>query len=222
MDRDQGFFEVQPMPPDRVPKRPRRPAWLGPPPNVIGTVVALDPPLFLARTEELALAISELVAYPSGFEFVLTVRLRTDSDAVPMHGWMGMDPGWRRSGGEIPPEMLRFGIEYSDGRKATNLDIRPRWDPTEPSPAPPSPVLTAHGGGGGGGTWNMRFWVWGLPPAGPLHFVCEWPGRGCPLERSSIDSTALIAAAGRAVVLWPEDPDDGPETAGNVAHVAGF
>jgi hypothetical protein len=210
------------MPPDQEPKRPPRPIWVGPPPNVVGTVVALDPPVFLARNEEVAVAINELVAYPQGFELALTVRFRTVGDARSMHMMMGLDPGWRRAGGQVPPEMLRFGVEFSDGRKATNLDKRPPWDPTQPPPPPPSPVLSPQGGGGGGSTWNQRFWVWGLPPTGSLDFVCEWPARGCPLKRLQIDTSPLLAAASRAVVLWPEDPDGGARaTGGNVSQIPG-
>lgn len=205
MNRDESFFHREPPSAEEQPKRPPRPVWLGPPPNVVGTVVALDPPLFLARSEETAVVINELTAYPQGFEVALSVHFRSEEHPQRMHTFMGLEPGWMRAGGEIPPETLRFGVEFSDGRKATNLDGRPRWDPTQPSQMPPSPVLFPQGGGGGGVFWNQRFWVWGLPPLGSLDFVCEWPGCGFPLTRLRIDASTVLVAAARAIELWPEE-----------------
>jgi hypothetical protein len=47
--------------------------------------------------------------------------------------------------------------------------------------------------------------VWPLPPAGPLAFVCEWPGRGIAESRMEPDARLILEAAGRAVTLWPDD-----------------
>jgi hypothetical protein len=49
-------------------------------------------------------------------------------------------------------------------------------------------------------------WVWGLPPPGPLAFVCEWPARGIPETRVEIDAGLVLEAAGRAVAIWPDQP----------------
>ena len=64
-------------------------------------------------------------------------------DRVPVEG----DP--------LPDELLRFGVQFADGRKATNLD-RPAYDPDQ---EPDRPVLHPHGGGGGGSAWDMEHWV---------------------------------------------------------------
>ena len=109
-------------------------------------------------------------------------------DRVPFEG----DP--------LPDALLRFGVQFADGRKATNLD-RPSYDPEH---EPDRPVLSEHGGGGGGSAWDMEYWVWPLPPAGPFAFVCEWPGRGIAESRTEIDAAAILEAAGRAVTLWPD------------------
>jgi hypothetical protein len=46
-------------------------------------------------------------------------------------------------------------------------------------------------------------WVWGLPPPGPLAFVCEWPARGIPETRAKMDAGLVLEAADRAMPVWP-------------------
>jgi hypothetical protein len=46
--------------------------------------------------------------------------------------------------------------------------------------------------------------VWGLPPPGPLAFVCQWPARGIPESRSEIDARLVLEAAVRVTSLWPD------------------
>jgi hypothetical protein len=80
-------------------------------------------------------------AYPAGFGFTLCLRLRNLSpreeqqfpyllDHVPF----GDDP--------LPDEFLRCGVQFADGRKATNLD-RPSYDPEQ---EPDRPVLLQQAG----------------------------------------------------------------------------
>ena len=70
-------------------------------------------------------------------------------------------------------------------------------------------LLIPRGGGGGGRhTSQVGYWVWPLPPPGPLAFVCEWRAVGIPLTRVEVDAAPIIAAARRATVLWAlPDPD---------------
>ena len=98
-------------------------------------------------------------------------------------------------------ELLRFGVQFADGRKATNLDRRAH----DPDQEPDRPVLNQHGGGGGGLAWDMEHWVWPLPPPGPFTFVCEWPARGIAESGAEIDAGSILEAAGRAVTFWPDD-----------------
>lgn len=174
------------------------PAWLGPPHNVLPGIAPVE--LVIARTEETVVAIAGIQAYPAGFGFTLCLRLRNVSareeqqfpyllDRVPIGG----DP--------LPDEFFRFGVQFADGRKATNLD-EPSYDPEH---EPDRPVLLQQGGGGGGDRWDMEHWVWPLPPAGPFAFVCAWPGRGIAESRLEIDAGSILEAAGRAVTLWSGD-----------------
>jgi hypothetical protein len=115
---------------------------------------------------------------------------------------------WRRqqemlSSGELPPELFRFGVEFSDGSKATTLGGHPfEFEGDQP---PPGPVLMERGGSGGGGDWEQGYWVWPLPPEGPLAFVCEWPAKGIPLTRHEIDAKVVRDSAAEVEVLWEEE-----------------
>jgi hypothetical protein len=197
------FFEPQPPPPpEPEPELPPQPPWIAAPRGTLPGVVALE--LLLARTEMVAVCVSRLAAYPTGFEF----ELRTM--AAPGHEALEFDPmlfgphrdGPRRRGSEagLPEEMLRFGVQFADGAKATNTGGFHHGD--DP---PPGPVMHGGGGGGGGGEWRQSEWVWPLPPPGRLAFVCEWPAAGIALTRSEIDAQIVLDAAGRAQVIFSDD-----------------
>jgi len=90
-------------------------------------------------------------------------------------------------------------VQFADGTKATNTGgVGYDQDP------PPGPVMFSGGGGGGGGQWRQTEWVWPLPPSGPLTFVCEWPAAQIPLTRTTLDAQAILDAAARAEIIFPE------------------
>jgi hypothetical protein len=170
----------------------------------------------LAQTAKVAVCVTRLAAYPTGFEFdVVTMAADEYEDLDPM---MFHHPRLRHGAAEdIPPEMLRFGVQFSDGSKATNTGVR-----RDRGKRPAGPILQGGGGGGGGGSWNQTQWVWPLPPPGPLALVCEWPATGIPLTRCELDAQTILDASTRAQVIFsdahlPEPPDesDGPAP---VAH----
>lgn len=199
---DVTFFEPPARHPDPV-REHRQPPWIGPPENVLGAAVPLR--LVLARTDEVALAITDASAYPSGVMFQVALRLRTLTTemrrallASPFHlPWYSSEPD---GGNEIPPELLRIGVQFADGRKATTLGGRD-WGQGEPE----GPVLMPHGGGGGERSWDVRLWLWPLPPPGPLVFACEWPLANIPLTTAELDAALICDAAERAELLWPEE-----------------
>lgn len=201
-----SFFEPPPPAPEPPAQPPRRP-WHGAPDAVLGQAVALN--LVLGRSEKAALWIPAVLVYPDGFEFEVEIRHRLDDEEVEhpffRHHWRRRSSGVRD--GTLDPSLLRLGIEFSDGSRATNLDERLSFPVAgEPDAPPAGPVLApSRGGGGGGGRWNHGFWVWPLPPEGPLAFVCEWPVAAISETRKEIDSALIRNAATRAVVLWPED-----------------
>lgn len=169
---------------------------MGPPHGMLPGVAAVE--LVLASNERAAVYIGRCSVYPTGFELEVRVLVRDGSDELdPSLNGVYLRPGR----GSTYEDMLRFGISFSDGRKATNVGGRGHG-PGEPS----DPVLWGMGGGGGGGRWRQDFWVWPLPPAGPLGFVCEWPAAGIEFSRQEVDAETLIDAAARARELFPDQP----------------
>jgi hypothetical protein len=154
--------------------------------------------LLLAKTEKLAIALIDVVAYTTGFTLRLAIRLHHDADVFDPHELMRQLHG--RSGG-TGEEGLRFGVEFADGRKATSLDLRRR-----PSDEPPEISLRSQGGGGGGGRgWQTGFWVHPLPPPGAITVALAWPARGIAEQTYSVDAAPIIEAAANSTVLWEDN-----------------
>jgi hypothetical protein len=128
-------------------------------------------------------------AYPEGFSFVLA--------------WITRKPANRAVHDPLVPNQLRFGIELSDGRKATTLD-----HPGIPGQESPDVVLRRGSGGGTNYGWDFNFWAWPTPPPGPLAFVVEWEAEGVPLTRTEIDTERIREASARATKLWPRVAKD--------------
>jgi hypothetical protein len=170
----------------------------------------------LARTGKVAVCVSRIAAYPTGFEFdVVTMTADDQADLDPM---LFHRPHHLHSGASaaIPPELLRLGVQFADGSKATNTrGFHPERQP------PAHPVMHSSGGGGGGGSWRETQWVWPLPPPGPVVLVCEWPAMDIPLTRTELDAQAILVAAARAQVVFsdehlpemPDEDDGGPAPA---------
>lgn len=188
--------EEEPSPP---PQRYRRPAWQGPPPATIPAVLPVE--RVLAQTADVAVTIAALHVYPAGLELELVTFARPDADEATGDGFDPMLFHHHRPRGELSDDVLRIGVQFADGRKATNLT--PGWSPSPPEDG--GLVLRPGGGGGGGDRYSQSFWLWPLPAEGPVTIVCEWPARGIPVTRSDIDGDAVRAAAGRAQVVFPDD-----------------
>jgi hypothetical protein len=163
---------------------------------------AMPGELILIRTDRVAVAVGSVRAYPNGFEFALRTRRREEDE-----DWPGGDPTERhRRGGQ---DMLRLGIAYADGRR-TATRTGGLWHHDE---AGTGLVLMQNGGGGSSRSWDGDFWVSPLPPDGPVTLVASWLAYGVAETRAELDGTAIREAAGRAVILWPEDPEFEPISA---------
>jgi hypothetical protein len=149
--------------------------------------------LLLGRTDTDAVLVTDLRAYPTGVEFVLTVRLRPDQ------------PDPRRYDPHRPHHLAYhdLGLEprFADGHTPSN-DPR-RWPRTFETRQPDPPFLYYHGGGGSERGWWSRHWLWGLPPPGPLAFVCTWPTGQLQASGVEMDARLVLEAAARAVPVWP-------------------
>ena len=190
-----------PEPPEELPEAEyRRPVWVEPPPDMVPGVVPVE--LILARTPQRAIGLSGIRAYPTGFACTLHMRLR---EVVPGEqsnfGAFNMLSDAVDPAGEFADYYLRLGVGFADGRKATNLDHRRDLDDI-PSPDPPT-LWLVRWEGYDRLSWEVEVWVWGLPPPGPLAFVCEWPARDIPESRVEIDAGLVLEAAARAVPIWP-------------------
>ena len=194
------FFEP---PPPREPERferPPSPAWYGPPDNIIGRAVPIE--FVLARTEKVAVAVWGVAAFPTGITFSVATVIREsveDMDLSDLDMSMHHYSRRRRSTPDgLPDDLLRFGVEMSDGTKATNLFT----GLSMLDEAPQGPVLTPRGGGGSDRVNRQGWWLWPLPPEGPLAFVCEWPAHGIDLTRYEVDARSIRAAAAEAQAIW--------------------
>jgi hypothetical protein len=139
--------------------------------------------LMLARADNTVVGLTDLRGYPNGFMFMLRVRWGLAADPNeevpwPFPDWGHPDP---LDAGPFPEELLRFGVQFADGRKVTNM----RMYPFVPEELPPDqPVLVEAGVGGEGGRlgrgacWDLELAIQPLPPPGPLAFVCACQDEG--------------------------------------------
>jgi hypothetical protein len=138
-----------------------------------------------------------LGGYPTGFDFSLRVMLRREKPFgrridtfVELH---------RPRGGR---EFLRLDVEFADGTVTTNLNQRPL---DEPHAEPVGPQLVENGAIVDKGRFDVSYWIWRLPPPGPVTFICRWPACGIEDARAQLDGQRIRDAAARSVPLWPDD-----------------
>jgi hypothetical protein len=151
--------------------------------------------IVIASAEDHAVIVGGIACYATGFGFNLRTagRYYYDDDVDdPVESAVAMSR--RPRDGQLSPTLLRFGVEYSDGGKATTLD--PHWFSRQYDG--PGPHMYMGGGGGGGNSWSWEIWVTPLPPEGPVAFVCEWPAFGIQETRRSIPGARIRKAAERA------------------------
>jgi hypothetical protein len=202
-----SFFDPPPTsPPPAPPPALRFPSWAGPPARVLGELVRDR--LLIYRAPELAVTLEHLRAYPEGFEFRLSVRSRQALSGFGLPGVMGPHPlGPVSLAGRqvlLADQQLRVGLGFADGTRLTNLSPLVGVGLGD---TPPEPLLVQQGASGIGGRWDQRYWVWGLPPEGPLAFVVAWTGHRIPETQVALDAGAIRAAADAAESLWEEEED---------------
>ena len=184
-----SFFPPLPEPEPRHEPPRQYPVFPGQPPeNWLPGLVPWC--VVLARTDDTVVALTQAAAYPQGVALTVTMLQRPGTEARG-------HPHWQMEG---TATMLRVGALFADGRRALVDDtFVPPGVEVDGSTA----HLTPQEGNGGGLTSRQSYWLWPLPPAGPLGVYCEWPGRGIPETKVELDAGDLVAAAARAVELWP-------------------
>jgi hypothetical protein len=186
--------------PHLPPPRGNRAGW-GRPEHILGEPVAAA--FLLARSATAAVMVQHITAFPNGFEFQVVAHFVVAGDVWdPMHGLAGLHgrPGDRP--GELSEEHLRLYVRFSDGSEANNLG------PPVREPSGPGPFLQFGRGSAGGAVAETTFWLWPLPPAGPITFACEWPKYHIPLTRHEFDGKLIHDAGQRATELWPQAEGD--------------
>jgi hypothetical protein len=178
------------------------PAWLRP----NGVIPGVAPAgLLLIRTDEVAVALSGLRAYPNGFEFTVHARVRHED--LPW-GMSPTDPIADMRTRQAPEKALRLSVLYADGRKAATITSRDSQAGDEASGE--HLTFLEVGTSGTDRQWNGDFWVHPLPPDGLVTFAASWLLYGVAETRAELDSSAIHEAAGRAVILWPDEPNNKP------------
>jgi hypothetical protein len=189
---------------DEPPEEPRSPRWFGPPDDELGVV--LPEAVVLAHSGRGVVALSHAVAYSTGVSFEFVARARRLSQAEANRVFHEQHMFEEK---DLPDALLRIGLELADGSRVSNLGgWRAQGRLMDPDTEPVDPVLLPHAGGGGsstGGQVTMRpgYWLWPLPPPGPLRISCEWPLVDIELTTVEIDGTALADAARQPRSLWP-------------------
>lgn len=103
-----------------------------------------------------------------------------------------------RGGDRLPDKLLRLGVRYSDGAKATTVERHGLARPPLADP-PVGPVLS----------W-IPAGLWPLPPADTIEFAVEWPFGGISLTIVELDGAAIVSAAERSTRCWPDSSEHDP------------
>ena len=198
-----GFFEAPPSPWPEQAEPVNPPPWTGRPQGPpLGMTVS---ELLLARSEQAAVYVEYIDAFPAGFELEIRAITSVAYHALGREG-DGSGPdvfgrhwpivGERRD--VLPPQLLRIGVQFADGRTATNIGghDRPVGGPVM------SPLRGGGRGGGGESRFHQGYWIAPLPPPGAVGLVCEWPAVGIPVARQEIDAQLIRDAAERARAIF--------------------
>src|ERR1700722_6789236 len=198
-----GFFEIPPRRDDE--QEPPEEEEL-PEPRWLGGALALEE--LIAVSEQAAIGVRGIVAYRDGFRLELLAWLRQPPPRrlrwmpgghimLDGHHHFGL---WQEDG-TVSPSFVRFGIQFADGGRVTNVDDALDWpDATEPMHG-----LESRGGSSSDTQADQEDWVWPVPEAGDLDLVCEWPAYGTRESRLTVNGDDLRAAAARARLIWPDD-----------------
>lgn len=159
----------------------------GPPGDEIGMLAVSG--FVLARTAEVVVAVRGITAYSDGLH-VAVVALFADHARSE-------DVAYSLQEFSRSPGRFRVGFAFSDRRTATSGQ-RDAPDVEQAGTA----QLKLLRSGQQDLLWTGEYWLWPLPPPGPLVVGCRWPDRGIPETLVEIDPTPLLSAAARSRSVW--------------------
>ncbi|MFC5832642.1 hypothetical protein [Nonomuraea insulae] len=195
------------------PPKPGLPAWHAPPAEEMGAVMVSG--LMLARTPNVVIAVPTIQAFSTGclINADIVTRRHTlspdDFQALQLSVYPHMVTGVS-AGRSLPDNLLRFGVRFADGSKATT--VGQKLDRTGlPQDPPPGPRLSwlfggmsMRSGDDGAGNPVIPLWLWPLPPPETFELAVEWPAGGVELSIVELDGAAIVSAARRSAPYWPD------------------
>lgn len=206
------FFQDFPIPPS-YPKAPSArfvpPPWAAPPAYELPAVVHLGK--FLHRGPAMVMALRSVEVFSTGCSFNLSWVFRRDEESedewAEKHS-LFFQPGMgiRRGTGHLAG--LMFGVQLSDGSKASTVTRGPHgFMGSNEEPEPSTLSLNNSGGSGAddelAGTGTL--WLWPLPPAGDFRLVAQWADFGMEETSLTLDGGQLRTAAAGVQQFWPEE-----------------
>ncbi|MFD9946863.1 hypothetical protein ACFWYW_00380 [Nonomuraea sp. NPDC059023] len=192
------------------PPQPGLSPWQAPPAQERGAVLVSD--LVLARTQNVAMIVQTIQAFSTGCLINVDVitRLSADDSTLTRAIYQHMATGVK-AGAPLPDDLLRFGVRFADGSKATTVGQRvgKRYPPSSAPPPGPQvswllPGMSMRSGPDDSGVIVAGLWLWPLPPAEPFELAVEWPAGGVELAFAEVDGAAITSAAGRSLPYWPD------------------
>jgi hypothetical protein len=198
------FGPITASPPSDV-KYTGPPPWTHPPEDELGVAVPVR--AILESDWQFVVGLIDCVAFSTGFEFTITVRTRREMRPEDM----GFGPP-APYGPDRSEKELRVGVQFADGRMGftgnhPGPDFMAQWklhaEGGAPDPAD-GPIISPRSGGGGGKRYDMRYFVWPLPPQGNVTFVCEWPAVGLAPAAHDVDATPIRQAGAASTKIWPD------------------
>lgn len=154
------------------PSKPGLPGWYAPPAGETGATMVSD--LVLARTPDVVITLPTIQAFGPGCLLNVNIVMRPhtlspgDFQALQLSVYLHMVTGV--DAGRLPDNLLRFGVRFADGTKATT--VGQRFDMARlPQDPPPGPRLSWLPGGAsprsgdeGADVATMGLWLWPPPP----------------------------------------------------------
>jgi hypothetical protein len=208
------FFEpVSDQEEENRPARLGLPAWYAPPADEMGAMLVSG--LVLARTPNVAITLPTIQAFSNGCLMNVNIVMRQhttmppdDFQALQLSVYPLMVTGV--SAGRLPDKLLRFGVRFANGTKATTVGQRidrsqiPQDPPSGPRLSWLLGGMSMRSGDDDAGVNVMGLWLWPLPPQETFELAVEWPAGSVALSIVNLDGAAIVSAAQQSLPYWPD------------------